>query len=153
MKELCKFWIGNLISDKGDWRRPLDCNESYQSVICIRWKWLNRLQSAVHMSIWISWTENRQKYKYKMANAYDHLFKLLIIGDSGEWARLLLDSFFFHFPFDFDIIDILIYFMLWHSLSTSSHSRSYQMLNSFNFPITFCEQNFCDIFQSNTLNK
>lgn len=24
-----------------------------------------------------------------MSGAYDHLFKLLIIGDSGEWARLL----------------------------------------------------------------
>lgn len=23
----------------------------------------------------------------KMSGAYDHLFKLLIIGDSGEWAR------------------------------------------------------------------
>lgn len=25
--------------------------------------------------------------KAKMSSAYDHLFKLLIIGDSGEWAR------------------------------------------------------------------
>lgn len=40
VKQLRKFWIGNLISDKGDWRRP---HESYQNVIYIRWKWLNRL--------------------------------------------------------------------------------------------------------------
>ena len=30
-----------------------------------------------------------------MAGAYDHLFKLLIIGDSGEWARRLPDHVFF----------------------------------------------------------
>lgn len=27
--------------------------------------------------------------EFNMSGAYDHLFKLLIIGDSGEWARLL----------------------------------------------------------------
>lgn len=26
--------------------------------------------------------------EFNMSGAYDHLFKLLIIGDSGEWARL-----------------------------------------------------------------
>lgn len=42
----------------------------------------------------------------KMANAYDHLFKLLIIGDSGKWARSFprlylyqLSSFHFHQTF------------------------------------------------------
>lgn len=27
--------------------------------------------------------------EFNMSGAYDHLFKLLIIGDSGEWARLV----------------------------------------------------------------
>lgn len=31
-----------------------------------------------------------------MSGAYDHLFKLLIIGDSGEWARLLQHFFSLH---------------------------------------------------------
>lgn len=26
--------------------------------------------------------------EFNMSGAYDHLFKLLIIGDSGEWASL-----------------------------------------------------------------
>lgn len=47
-----------------------------------------------------------------MASAYDHLFKLLIIGDSGEWARHFSSTIFIFAIFSFNNSFLFVYLFI-----------------------------------------